>query len=145
MNNELMIVKFSHEDRGFCRVYYRVVSMNGKKLDYRLYCCKQEEGHDQFIWYACPGEILEPSSEIRQTIEITNAEGTVLRARLPVINPGIKALWFELGDVCINDEGQIDQDWKHFEKGTDRFEIWHWFEETFNVSVIDLQSIRGDV
>lgn len=84
MNNELMVVKFSHEDRGFCRVYYRVISINGKLPNPRLYCCKQEEGHDQFIWYSCPGEILEPCSEIRGTILIVDAqgdEGIVLRKR----------------------------------------------------------------
>ena len=44
-------------------------------------------------------------------------------------------LWGMLGDVCVNEDDEIDEDFLHFEKGTDKFEIWHWFEETFNISV----------
>jgi len=48
-------------------------------------------------------------------------------------------LWDELGDIpCdpINDT-EIEESFLHFEIGTDKFEIWHWFEEEFNLSVAE--------
>jgi len=44
-------------------------------------------------------------------------------------------VWGELGNIPIDTDDQIEQDFKHFKKGTDRFEIWVWIEETFNISI----------
>ena len=41
----------------------------------------------------------------------------------------LKKLWDKLGDIPINDDEEIEEDFLHFEKGTDRYTIWHWFEE----------------
>ena len=41
----------------------------------------------------------------------------------------LKELWGKLGDIPINDNEEIDEDFLHFKKGTDRYEIWRWFEE----------------
>jgi len=47
----------------------------------------------------------------------------------------VKDLWEEFGDVSTNPKTEeIEEPWKHFLPGTHRKEIWHWFEETFNVS-----------
>ena len=46
-----------------------------------------------------------------------------------------KQLWEEFGDVPIDDNDCITCGWRSFEKGTNRFEIWHWFETFFKVSV----------
>ena len=43
--------------------------------------------------------------------------------------------WKEFGDIPIDDNENIDIRWGKFEKGTSRFDIWHWFEETYNVSI----------
>lgn len=48
-------------------------------------------------------------------------------------------LWNEFGDVPMNPDTEcIEEDWNGFIAGTHREEIWHWFEETFNVSVHSL-------
>lgn len=47
-------------------------------------------------------------------------------------------LWEKLSDVPTDILGNIEVPFIHFKIGTNRYEIWHWFEETFNVSVIDL-------
>ena len=48
-------------------------------------------------------------------------------------------LWAEFGDVPMNPETEcIESDWLHFPAGTNREEIWHWFEETFDCRVADL-------
>lgn len=43
-----------------------------------------------------------------------------------------EVLWFEFGNVTVDDDGCIDSDWLDFPAGTDREEIWHWFEEHFD-------------
>ncbi len=48
-----------------------------------------------------------------------------------------KELWELLGDMPIDDNENIDQDFNDldgsllFPKGTNKFEIWHWFENNF--------------
>lgn len=50
-------------------------------------------------------------------------------------------LWKELEDIPVDENEKLDTDWyirnkgKNFRKGTHREEIWHWLEETFNVSI----------
>lgn len=44
-------------------------------------------------------------------------------------------LWNKLGDIPTNEDDEIEEDFLHFEIGTDKFEIWHWFEEKFDLSV----------
>ena len=42
-----------------------------------------------------------------------------------------KSVWAELGDVCVDDDGCIDQDWQGYPAGTDREDVWHDIEEDF--------------
>jgi hypothetical protein len=51
--------------------------------------------------------------------------------------PSIKAkdLWSKLGDIPVLENGEIEEEFLHFEIGTDRETIWDWFEFTFNLSV----------
>ena len=47
-----------------------------------------------------------------------------------------RKLWENFGDVPIGfDNDRIEEDWMQFPKGTDRFEIWKWFESYFNISI----------
>lgn len=45
----------------------------------------------------------------------------------------LKCLWNEFGDIPIieNSEGEevTDEDFYHWPAGTDRYDIWHWFDE----------------
>ena len=48
----------------------------------------------------------------------------------------VKDLWKDFGDVPMDPDTEcIEETWGFFHKGTHREEIWHWFEETFEVSV----------
>ena len=41
----------------------------------------------------------------------------------------IDKLWEELGDVLVDETGvYIDQDFYIWKKGTEKEEIWHWFD-----------------
>jgi len=44
-------------------------------------------------------------------------------------------VWAALGDVPINDDDEIDLSFMHFEQGTDLHDVWHWIENTYNVSI----------
>ena len=45
-------------------------------------------------------------------------------------DPGeLETLWKEFGYVGIDDEDYITEEFLGFPEGTDRFEIWHWFED----------------
>jgi len=43
--------------------------------------------------------------------------------------------WAALGDVCVDENDDIDEDFIIFDKGTDKFEIWRWFEEYFDTQI----------
>lgn len=52
-------------------------------------------------------------------------------------------LWEEFGDVPIDNDDYTERDWYSFPRGTNRFEIWTWFEEAFDLSVaIDLMHLE---
>jgi hypothetical protein len=46
-----------------------------------------------------------------------------------------KKLWAELGDIPLDSYNAIEVDWHIFDQGTEQTYIWHWFEETFDISV----------
>ena len=51
-------------------------------------------------------------------------------------------LWDKLGDVPINENEEIEENFLHFLAGTDREDIWHWFEEKFDLNVaVDLMKV----
>lgn len=42
----------------------------------------------------------------------------------------LEELWAEFGDAPMDPETEkIEEDWNGFLAGTDREEIWHWFDE----------------
>ena len=42
-----------------------------------------------------------------------------------------KALWQAFGDIPVDEEGLIEEAFGDFEVGTDRENVWAWFERTF--------------
>lgn len=47
-------------------------------------------------------------------------------------------LWHRFGDVPMDpDTEELEEFWNGFFYGTFREDIWHWFEETFHVSVAE--------
>ncbi len=45
-------------------------------------------------------------------------------------------LWSEFADTPINSQEEIEQPFFHFEPGTHREEIWHWFEEQNPIFIV---------
>ena len=49
-----------------------------------------------------------------------------------------KKLWKDFGNVPMNPETEcIEEEWNGIPAGTHREEIWHWFEEEFDLSVAE--------
>ena len=49
-----------------------------------------------------------------------------------------KDLWLEFGDVPMDPETEcIESPWRGFPAGTHREDVWHWFEDTFGLSVAE--------
>lgn len=46
-------------------------------------------------------------------------------------------LWEQLGNIPINDNEEIIEPFLHFDIGTSRQNIWHWFEKTFDLNVAE--------
>ena len=52
-----------------------------------------------------------------------------------------KKLWEELGNIPVDKNDNLDEDFyiketdTLFNIGTDKFEVWNWFEDNFNLSV----------
>lgn len=44
-------------------------------------------------------------------------------------------IWDKLGNVPINNNEKIEESFEHFEIGTERFEIWKWFEWFFDIQL----------
>ncbi len=52
------------------------------------------------------------------------------------IPDSLRMLWDDFGNVLMDPETEcIEKEWHGFPSGTHREEIWHWFEETFQISV----------
>ncbi|HFF5442341.1 TPA: hypothetical protein ACGDVI_004078, partial [Acinetobacter baumannii] len=49
-----------------------------------------------------------------------------------------KTLWEEFGNTPINNDDEIEEDFHLWGKGTDRFIIWHWFDDQLEHGVISL-------
>lgn len=50
----------------------------------------------------------------------------------------IEELWARLGDVPVNDDGEILEPFMIWAKMTHREDIWHWFDEVYDDGVIAL-------
>ena len=47
----------------------------------------------------------------------------------------VEQVWEELKNVLVDENDNIEQEWMGFPIGTSKFEIWHWIEEEYNVSI----------
>ena len=61
----------------------------------------------------------------------------------------LKQLWSEFGDAPIDyddpdyPDGVLEYDWLVFDAGTDKMEIWHWFDEHYSKGVYKLMFPNG--
>lgn len=54
----------------------------------------------------------------------------------------LENIWEEFGDTPINNDDEIEQDFYFWKKGTNRFEIWLWFDKKLpNGVVVDFNLV----
>lgn len=41
----------------------------------------------------------------------------------------LNELWDKLGDIPVNNDDEIEEDFLGFPAGTSKFDVWHWFDE----------------
>ena len=41
----------------------------------------------------------------------------------------LRGLWEKFGDVPVDNEDRIERGFMGFRKGTDRFDVWYWFDD----------------
>ena len=41
----------------------------------------------------------------------------------------LQELWNKLGNIPINENDEIEEQFLHFAIGTDKLDIWHWFDD----------------
>jgi hypothetical protein len=46
-----------------------------------------------------------------------------------------RILWDKLGNVPVNDDDEIEENFEQFTTGEDKTEIWQWFEWFFDISL----------
>lgn len=77
-----------------------------------------------------------PRPFLPSTVKLQGVDHTVSAHLIEPATP--QYLWDTLGDVPIDDCGHIKEQFLHFKPGTNRYEIWRWFEDELGVSVHDL-------
>lgn len=71
-------------------------------------------------------DIIQKVQDVYRDIDIT----------IYYIPKTIQMLWDDFGNVPMNPETEcIEEDWHGFPAGTFREDIWHWFEDTFDICV----------
>lgn len=68
---------------------------------------------------------------IGEKVLLFGAEVLDKQTRLSLAKPK----WETFGDVPVNEDGELEESFEHFKAGTDREDVWHWFEEEYDLSV----------
>ena len=72
--------------------------------------------------------------------ELIKQKDRGLRAKMNPIDDycSLETFWNELGDIPVDDDGIIQESFLWWPKGTDREDIWHWFDEKYPGGVVTL-------
>lgn len=65
-----------------------------------------------------------------------------VREEISLTDEVLEFLWGRLGDVPVDDDGCLTDCFMGYEIGTDREEIWHWFDEHHSKGVATLMNER---
>ena len=47
----------------------------------------------------------------------------------------LENLWRDFADVPIDEDERLEEDWFKYKKGTDKEDIWHWFDKKHSKGV----------
>lgn len=95
----------------FERDYYKTISQH-----------QSEMNNNQYYYYI----------SIDNNFHFLHKNGEII---LPKKDFDFNILWDKLGDIPVDEDGDIEESFEQFEIGTNNEDIWHWFEEFFDISV----------
>ncbi|MDD1626889.1 MAG: hypothetical protein LUQ26_05350 [Methylococcaceae bacterium] len=58
---------------------------------------------------------------------------------LDKVDAALEQLWDAFGDTPIDDNECIEQQFLHFPEGTNRFDVWHWFDDCHSIGIHSIQ------
>ena len=95
--------------------------------DLKTLYCSQCGSSDVQIQAWVDANIHEYESSVNNPLEsldcwCNDCEDHVNLATLP-------ELWERLSDIPVNKDDEIEEDFLCFEKGTSKFDVWHWFDD----------------
>lgn len=50
----------------------------------------------------------------------------------------LEKLWELFGEIAVGDNDEIQEEFLDFPEGTDRIEVWQWFDERYSRGVVSL-------
>ena len=74
---------------------------------------------------------------VQAEMKVIEPNGIVFRA-----SEILKKYWDKLDDIPVNDDGIIQESFLWWPKGTDREDIWHWFDEKYPDGVVKLMGLE---
>ena len=60
---------------------------------------------------------------------------------MKITDENLEKMWDEFDDISIDEEECIDVNFYNWKKGTDRYDIWHWFDENHSKGVAWLMGV----
>lgn len=54
----------------------------------------------------------------------------------------LKQLWGNFANIPINDDDKIEEDFYIWEKGTEKMDIWHWFDDNHSKGIVKLMNLE---
>lgn len=74
---------------------------------------------------------------VQSEMKVIKPDGAIL-----VTPKSIETFWNELGDIPVDYDGIIQESFLWWPKGTDREDIWHWFDEEYPGGVAKLMGLE---
>ena len=74
---------------------------------------------------------------VKSEMKVIKPDGAML-----ITPESLETFWSELGDIPVNDDGIIQESFLWWSKGTEREDIWYWFDEKYPGGVIKLMGLK---
>ena len=55
----------------------------------------------------------------------------------------VEGLWESLGDIPVDDDGYLEEEFLHWGAGVDREDVWHWFDSKHSKGVVYLMGVNN--
>lgn len=74
---------------------------------------------------------------VQSQMTVIKPDGAIL-----VSPESLETFWSKLSDIPVDDDGIIQESFLWWPKGTNREDIWHWFDEKYPGGVAKLMGLE---